>query len=216
VTRATAIVGDIHGEAGQLSELIGALENRHIIFVGDYINRGSRSRETLEQVIELKLNRPETICLLGNHEAALLGYFAGSVEFYELAGLGGIATIRSYLSRVSGDVREELFLAMPKAHREFLQSCPSYFESEDMIVSHCGVDPANPSSREPVDMVMTRHEELFRPGFTPPKLVVCGHYAQQGGLPHVDNNFICLDTGCGTTGGPLTALLLPEREFLQR
>jgi serine/threonine protein phosphatase 1 len=214
--RATAIVGDIHGEAGQLNELLGILEDRRVIFVGDYINRGPRSSEALERVIALKRNKPETVCLLGNHEAALLGYLAGSVEFYELAGLGGIPTIRSYLDHANSDVQRELLLAMPAAHRDFLQNCPTYFESDHMIVSHCGIDPKNPHGREPLDMVMTRHEELFTPEFTSSKLIVCGHYVQQSRLPYVRNELICLDTGCGTTGGPLTALFLPEREFVQR
>src|ERR1019366_7631555 len=99
------------------------------------------------------------------------------------------------LGYVNSDVRRELLLAMPEAHRDFLQSCPTYFESEDLVVSHCGVDPTNLSSRKPRDMVMTRHEELFAPGFAPSKLVVCGHYVQQSRLPYVHNEFICLDTG---------------------
>jgi hypothetical protein len=34
--------------------------------------------------------------------------------------------------------------------------------------------------------------------------------------PFVGGSVICLNTGCGTIGGPATALLFPEMTFLQR
>jgi len=37
---------------------------------------------------------------------------------------------------------------------------------------------------------------------------------QNSGRPYNSDHLICLDTGCGIIGGPLTAVILPEREFI--
>jgi serine/threonine protein phosphatase 1 len=156
------------------------------------------------------------VFLLGNHELALLSFLKGALPFHQFAGLGGIATIRAYLSHAARDVRAEFLGVFPSSHRRFVESCHDFFETPALIVSHCGIDPSNPESRAKVDMAESRHEELFSGEFDHAKLVVCGHYVQTSCLPYVRRNLICLDTGCGTAGGPLTALLLPERTFLQR
>jgi hypothetical protein len=46
--------------------------------------------------------------------------------------------------------------------------------------------------------------------------VVCDHYLQTTQAPFVGGSVICLNTGCGTIGGPATALLFHEMTFLQR
>ena len=47
------------------------------------------------------------------------------------------------------------------------------------------------------------------------KLVICGHYLQTTLRPFAENGVTCLNTGCGTIEGPVTALLYPEMTFLQ-
>jgi len=211
-----AIIGDIHGDADRLSALIREIHDRHLIFLGDYVNRGPDSRKTLDLLIGVQERDPLAVFLFGNHEVALLDFLMGTLSFHEFAALGGIPTIRAYVSRAFGDVRSELLQAFPAPHRRFLESCGTFLETSELIVSHCGIDPNDPASRDKCEMVMARHEGLFSREFEPSKLVVCGHYVQTSGSPYVGGNVICLDTGCGTSGGPLTALLMPERRFLQR
>jgi len=68
----THIVGDIHGDFSILGKILNNfLEERikSIIFLGDYVDRGSHSLEILLSVYALKLAFPNLICLLkGNHE----------------------------------------------------------------------------------------------------------------------------------------------------
>jgi len=215
MSREFAIIGDVHGDASRLIQLLESLRNRRLIFVGDYLDRGGETRRTLEHLVELKDRHPETVFLRGNHEASFLAFLDGKLQFYEFAALGGIPTIKAYLSRATSDVRVEFLRVFPASHRHFIESCADFFETSDLIVSHCGINPDTPTSRDALDIVMGTHEQLFSPEFDPPKLVVCGHYAQTSGLPYTRGNFICIDTGCGTLGGPLTALLMPERQFLQ-
>jgi serine/threonine protein phosphatase 1 len=216
VTKPLAIVGDVHGEARQLSALIREIRDRRVIFVGDYVNRGSDPRGTLDLLLDVRDHDSSTVFLLGNHEVALLDFLSGSLAFHEFAALGGIPTIKAYLPSAFEDVRTELLRNFPESHHRFLDGCEVFFETPDIIVSHCGVNPDNPASREKNDMVTAYHHGLFSMERELQKLVVCGHYAQASGVPYVRDNLICLDTGCGTDGGPLTALLMPEREFIQR
>ena len=48
-------IGDIHGCAQELSDLIAKLpldDNSKIVFLGDYIDRGPDSRNVIEQIIK--------------------------------------------------------------------------------------------------------------------------------------------------------------------
>src|SRR5271169_573043 len=69
-------VGDIHGRLDLLNELLSRIEAdialRPIsrpfhIFLGDYIDRGSSSRETIDRLIEHG-RKNESVFLKGNHE----------------------------------------------------------------------------------------------------------------------------------------------------
>lgn len=74
------IIGDIHGHAKQLRELLGKLgysdkkghywhsaSDRKAIFVGDFIDRGPEIRETLE-IVKPMVDNGIAFAVLGNHE----------------------------------------------------------------------------------------------------------------------------------------------------
>jgi serine/threonine protein phosphatase 1 len=214
-TRA-AIIGDVHGQATQLKSMLMAVADRQIVLVGDYVNRGPDTGQTLDLLIELKSREPSTVFLLGNHEVLFLEFLDGRLPFVKFAALGGLPTIRSYVAHTHEDVRIDLSRKLPKEHYDFLLTCTTHFETAELVVSHCGINPRDPESRSRRDMVTATHPDLFAGDFRPSKLVICGHYSQASRKPYVADNLICIDTGCGTAGAPLTALLLPERIFLQR
>ena len=66
------ICGDIHGQFLDLLELFrlgGRLPHTNYIFLGNYINNGYNSIETLSLLLCLKVRYPQRICLIrGNHE----------------------------------------------------------------------------------------------------------------------------------------------------
>ena len=210
-----AFIGDIHADSVRLSALLAKLDSRRLVFLGDYVDHGPNSREVVEILLEITRSDLNSFFLLGNHEIGLLAFLSGKLSFLEYAWMGGLSTIRSYIGKANEDVRSELVAAMPRPHYEFLSNCKSFFETDHFVASHAGINPACPERRELAEIVLGRHPSLFHDDLRLSKLVICGHYLQATQTPFVGNNVICLNTGCGTIEGPLTALLYPEMTFLQ-
>lgn len=85
------LIGDIHGHADQLEALLQKLgytktngayahPEHTVLFVGDYIDRGPKIRETLE-IVKAMVDSGNAIALMGNHE-----YNARCFHFQETEG----------------------------------------------------------------------------------------------------------------------------------
>lgn len=216
-----AIVGDVHGDDVRLARMLESVldDQRRVVLVGDYVNRGANSKAVLSLLVQAKHRlRDNLVLLTGNHDIATLKYIdEGSLPSF--AGRGGMATIRSYVGGATGDLHRQFRRHFPSDHerllREQLEVC---FESDDLLISHTGYDPKAPYDRSPATLVNTPHPELLcdpeARSRAPRPTVVFGHYVQTSRRPWRKGSLVCLDTGCGTINGPLTALLLPENSFV--
>jgi len=89
------IAGDVHGQLYDVFELFrvsGGVENNRYVFIGDYVDRGYYSLETVCYLGALKLKPPDqTYLIRGNHECRqvnqLYGFYDECVNVHGDAGL---------------------------------------------------------------------------------------------------------------------------------
>lgn len=85
------VCGDIHGQFEdliRLFELHGNCPTQQYLFLGDYVDRGSKSVETIIYLFLFKLKYPERLCLIrGNHESRqttqIYGFFTECQHKFE-------------------------------------------------------------------------------------------------------------------------------------
>jgi serine/threonine protein phosphatase 1 len=203
-------IGDIHGRLDRLGRVLAQLpEDRTLVFLGDYIDRGPDSRGVLQRLCRLQDQRP-CVLLCGNHEEMLLDALAGRYDGAVTDWLrnGGDATLRSY--GVPGIRR--LGETLPEEHLKLLQALREHWETEEYVFVHAGIAPAGPDATDRDTKLWMRisPDEAYGYG----KTVICGHTPYQS--PARGPDWINIDTGCGKLpSAPLTALLLPELEIVQ-
>lgn len=73
VAAPVTVVGDVHGQVHDLLEIFhvgGRVPDTNYLFLGDYVDRGAFSVETVQLVLALKVRYPERVHLIrGNHES---------------------------------------------------------------------------------------------------------------------------------------------------
>ncbi|HTS93191.1 MAG TPA: metallophosphoesterase family protein [Stellaceae bacterium] len=221
-------IGDVHGRADLLTALHARIAadasgasglRKHVIYLGDYVDRGPSSREVVEMLLSAPLAGVSATHLLGNHEAMLLQFLDDAACGPEWFAIGGLATLLSYGVALPGTGRlEEKLLAaqrglrtnLPVAHRGFLSGLPRKVVVGDYMFVHAGVRPGIPLERQDhTDLVWIRREFLNSTAFHG-KVIVHGH--SFGTEPEVLPNRIGIDTGAYATG-KLTCLVLEGREI---
>lgn len=122
----TCVIGDIHGCLAPLVVLLERVAGRYdtLVFLGDYVDRGPKSKQVIHHILALKKSHPRTITLMGNHEYLFLRYLYEQDDALFLQ-VGGKQTLESYaLSAKDKQVHRAGLI--PADHIAFLQSLPLY------------------------------------------------------------------------------------------
>jgi serine/threonine protein phosphatase 1 len=235
----TFAIGDIHGDLDALRHIFERMPRLDagdtVVFVGDYVDRGTQSAQVIEFVRHLPATCPaKVVALRGNHEDAWLRVVErGWPEFVLPEGNGCLMTMRSFTGGpmdqpLRAKERESLLRGQffPKDVVEWMNSLPYWYEDDHAIYVHAGL-PHGPDGTfihpsqapEPVALLWLRDEAFFRSYRG--KLVVFGHTATAFLPPELSTYTpedpldiwagpccVGLDTGAGK-GGFLTALELP-------
>ena len=208
-------IGDIHGCPKSLDALLARIDpspDDHLLFVGDYIDRGPNSKAVIDRLLELREKVPCTF-LRGNHEAMMMEYLdSGAFSLWRMN--GGVSTVQSYLKEERSEIQ------IPAAHAEFVRDTKLYHETDDFVFVHAGLNPSLTVAENLEDpdeeVLLWEREHLNASEVAWEKTVVCGHTPRPE--PINREKLILIDTGCvyhmKPGMGRLTAVHLPEREFV--
>ena len=201
--------GDIHGcfkaasTAVSVAEELGATA----IFLGDYVDRGESSMNTLKVLMEAKKNHSDWIFLRGNHDQMLLDLISGKYKLEDFIELE-IGDVYYYLSEESIEEWNELNKKEQKNIESFLKSTLPYFENEHYIFTHAILRNTNQVLKEKsaLEIQWNYDYEPFWDG----KTFIHGHlaideieYFQKG---------ININTSCGYSEGYLSGLIIENGE----
>ena len=209
----TIVIGDIHGMAAKLENLLGQIdmwcaanaraELRRLIFLSDYIDRGPDSREVL-QIVQ-RLQAEGAICLRGNHEELMLRATESERDLANFLANGGDATITSLRTPAAFQRTQEWARALPTSH-----------EDELRYYVHAGIRPGVPLDQQTAETKLWIRDGFLRHRGPFPKYIVHGHTPTiyldpRQTMSEVRDNRCNVDTGAGMNG-PLSAAIFNDRE----
>lgn len=208
----TIAISDIHGCLEPLLTLWKALDPQpedHIIFMGDYVDRGPDSKGVIDFIIEQSKNL-RIDCLTGNHEEKLLMSRVDPDDLVHWCAIwGGQETLDSYGSSIED---------IPQEHWDFFFQNKAYVETDTHIFVHAYALADVPMEQQlPYTMI---HMKFNHPLYGPPqphvsgKTLVVGHTAQKSHEPLNLGHAVCIDTDVGR-GGWLTGLHVESGNFIQ-
>ena len=141
------VVGDIHGKAQMLEELMTEWDGKaQLVFLGDLIDRGENSKRSIE-IVKDYVDHHGAVCLSGNHEYMFLAWLDNPEERYDhYRRNGGDTTINSLLGRpldapVDGIADAQAVENTVPDLVAFIRSLPFDYETETYYFVHAGVDP---------------------------------------------------------------------------
>lgn len=204
-------IGDIHGCLTALKTIFdhGLVQKEDtVVFLGDYVDRGSDSKGVVDWLLENKSNYHFEF-ILGNHEIMMLESRYNPEVASDWLRFGGAETLASYqLKHNKGWIDK-----IDYTHWRFMEDCRPYFELEDFIFVHAGLE----SEKELIDQ---DHHHLFWKKYEIPemysayKTVICGHTSRKNGEIADFGHTICIDT-YAYGGKWLTCLNVETKDYIK-
>lgn len=128
----TYVIGDIHGALRALEQVIRAIglkKQDKLIFLGDYVDGWSESRQVIEYLMELS-SAYECIFIKGNHDSWCEQWLTGETPEGDWLFHGGLATLESYIG-----IRPK----QRRQHAAFFKSMRPYYEDgQGRLFIHAG------------------------------------------------------------------------------
>ena len=192
-------ISDIHGEFDKLCAVLDKISPQKedtIVFMGDYIDRGKKSRQVVDKIIDMQ-NVCNCVYLIGSHEYAMLHSKLDDYYNYLFWNYGGDSTAECYGG----------FENIMRIHGDFFNSLKPYYLTDKYLFIHAGIRVGVPlEDQDLTDMVYIRSEFYNKKHHLPQK-VIFGH--TEFDEPQVQEDKICIDTGCGKyKHAPLTAIII--------
>ena len=145
-------IGDVHGCYDLLLDLENQIVNdaeglegsKLILMMGDYVDRGPRSREVIDHLIAEPPSGFERICLAGNHEQMMSDFYNHPKSMLAWLEYGGGDTLASYgifeIEKLKNRELEYLLKScVPEEHIEFIDRLSSLLATPDFVFVHAGL-----------------------------------------------------------------------------
>jgi len=127
-------IGDIHGCFNSFKKLIEQkiqlTKSDKLVLLGDYIDRGSQSKEVIDYIIELIEKDFDIVPLRGNHEQMLLDAFFDDGHIPIWIFNGGNETLKSF--------GINSLKKLETKYLDFFGSLQFFFEFEAYLLVHAG------------------------------------------------------------------------------
>ena len=213
--------------------------NDKIVFLGDYVDRGTQSKEVINFCYSL-LNNNQIIFLLGNHDIAFVNSIINAVDFdlsaIEWLSQNSIETLQSYQIDCSEiehltiddllnlktklDIKKRFFYLLKdlnlfresndfKNLKNFILNCQLYYETQDYIFSHSGGLHFLKPEENTLEQWIWSRD--FQKRKFNNKTYVVGHTPTLNGeIEYLDSNIIKCDTGSVFNNKKLPFIKLKE------
>lgn len=204
--------GDIHGESDKLNNLYNEVkesvrwngEESHLVFLGDYIDRGPDSAGVIEflRLVQEENDFWSSITFLkGNHEDM---WFRYSTDPYIWLMNGGTETLASYEKLYGRDWQEIFYDDMEWAKANMTL----YKETENFIFVHAGLYPGLKPDETGENILLWVRDSFLNSDYDWGKYVVHGHTPTLNNIV-MKKNRLGIDTAA-CFGGYLTCALLKD------
>lgn len=227
------VIPDIHGEYNKLMNVMEKINkvrkpNETIVFLGDYVDRGKRSKDVVNYMFELMSNDDNVVALLGNHDDVFYSIMESSdrLEFHHIDWLSRycIETLNSYgvntiplkydnviynLKYNLDFIEEELNkVKQSDDYRKFkilMVNCRKYYKEGKYIFSHSGGVSYKPIEEQSLDELLWSRD--FKPR-NDDYIYVCGHTPTSSRKVEENGSMLMCDVGVvfGHTEIPLIKL----------
>ena len=201
------IIGDIHANIGELERLfsLAAIErDAKLIFLGDYIDKGIRTRETINFLARVR-DRHETSFIRGNHEYVWDRYLNyGDLPRRDfLLNYGGAEALAQFDPDPTGLIRRDEIEKIRRYLKDYLaliELCVDHVLLHEHLAIHAGLDPAQ---RMTSPLALTERNFFIRPEkmdldalYLDRYCVVAGH-SSLGEAPFIRRGYLNIDFGAG-------------------
>jgi len=210
-------LGDIHGCFDifriLLEQKIQITVSDKIILLGDYIDRGTQSKEVINYIIDLQAKGFDIIPLLGNHEAMLLDAYNNEGLNSKWIQNGGSTTLSSFDINSLQDIESKYI--------DFFKRLSYYFAFEEYLFVHAGFNDSEINPFADKYSMIWLCKQTYENPLLMNKIIIHGHRPISVDvckeIVYSNKNVINLDTGCvysNMTGyGTLTAIELNTRSL---
>lgn len=189
-------IGDVHGCFDSLKKLIETKiqlqKSDKLILLGDYIDRGNKSKEVIDYIIELQEKEFDIVPLLGNHEAMLLDAFDNERNISQWIYNGGNETLKSF--------EIESITSIDPKYLKFFKELKYYYSLDEFLFVHAGFNNEIVNPFDDYFCMLWKCREDYNHSLLKDKTIVHAHCPVTSAIcdKRIRDNLdvINIDTGC--------------------